>query len=466
MRLNNSPAFWLASAMAVASLAVAGCGRPHNPAKNPESEETGIEDDGPGGGGQVTCIQDADCPSGQCNVSTGLCESGPEEEEDLTCSDRTDCGANEYCQFEDPPVPWEADTTGVCSEICSENGDCPFGQLCSNGVCYTQIDCDPELNNEDCPPGEVCADGMCGPPPESCVWPEDCPSGWVCNVDNTCINPDDIQLGGCSTAEDCNAVEGCANGTCTCNEGACEPLSGCESWRDCEAGAYCAEGYCRPADTCDPEAELDECFPLGLRCESGYCVDPDPCEFDADCDQGFECKTNIEPPGCFPQGTAECNRDEQCPADHYCEAFTGTCEPGCRSNADCEGECGDSDNCVCDNNHVCSDATLSGPGESCTTDEDCVGGTRCAYTDPQAAMMGDVTCGTVGPIFPGMCDKSCRQTCNLVSSAIMDDCPQGETCGGDSNVIMKLVNEFFGGLISPNSGGSVCYPNSNNSSSP
>lgn len=83
---------------------------------------------------------------------------------------------------------------------CTEDDDCPSGQVCVNEECVTAtptVTATPIgfcTDNDDCPPGQVCVDNRCvtvtptPTPPGFCTDNDDCPPGQVC-VNNRCVTP-------------------------------------------------------------------------------------------------------------------------------------------------------------------------------------------------------------------------------------------------------------------------------------
>lgn len=423
------------------SLLVAACGQRHindSPSDtNPAGELAG-----------TPCIDASDCGGGACvnetcvddnNATTDPTGStGPTAP--ASCVDDGDCAANQYCQY--PAMsPWVAGTEGACKAPC---GQCPFGQTCYSGQCYSEIDCDPSVNSSDCPPGEVCSTQThtCSVPPSNCYFNEQCPAGWVCNTDNTCLDPDTINLGGCTADADCNAVAGCQGGICTCDDGACRPNAGCDGAGDCPQGTYCAAGTCLSAIACTGQ---DTCTPYGLVCSGGYCTNAAPCT-NGTCPAGQVCQSNYVPPACFPQGTNACVRDDQCPQGKYCELFTGQCLTGCRGDLDCAAPTP-----YCSSAHVCTPNAPGTAGDACSDDSACPGGTVCAYDDPA---MG-IFCSSGMPV--GTCTRSCRVVCDLLTAQVMDTCPAGTACGGADQmtaIIMNLFQTLFGAT---STSASACY---------
>ncbi len=387
-------------------------------------------------------------------------DPGPAACEDCDCTDDSDCDGNDYCWFANPGNTWQDGTEGQCVNPCANDNDCSVGQDCIAGRCYTQLDCNPALNSADCPPAEACdnQDRICTAPGH-CSYNDDCPQDWRCDTVNggTCV-PNNQSLGECTTSASCNSVNGCTNGSCNCTAGECVPKTCTASSSTCPSGSYCAAGACAVARAC-PSGQ-DTCTPYGLVCTAGYCVNPTPCGSGNTCASGYACNTNYNPPACFPVGTNECVRDDQCVVGEYCQLFTGTCEPGCRSNTDCVGQCGASaTSCSCDANRDCTAGAVSGNGSTCTDDSSCPAGTVCAINDPDSAL----TCGFLGDLgglpIPGVgggdCSKSCRTTCDALANLVENTCPAGQTCGGSSSW-MSIIQQMFADDMESESA-SVCY---------
>ena len=382
----------------------------------------------------TACESNDDCAPGICG------EDGTCQPRDLACFSDADCFDDEYCAFPSGSS-YDPALAGACTPACTGPEECPLGQECIDGRCFSNYDCDPASNSCDCPPDEVCngQTRTCNALPSVCYFSEQCPCDWICDSSNVCLNLDN--LGGCSVDSDCANQAGCENG-CSCVSGACQPDGACTTASDCPAGSYCAQGLCQPAPPCSTDSD---CSPYGLICENGDCTNPPPCGPNNTCPEGQVCATNYDPPACLPEGAGQCSRDEQCPADQYCDLFSATCAPGCR-----QGNCPAGQ--FCNQQHVCVDGNGSAIGDACSDNNQCPGGTTCAYNDPSAGLTCDLL-----PI--GDCSKSCKQVCDLATSIIIDTCPQGEACGGDS-ATQALINQLFGSLLGSETA-SVCYPSSN-----
>lgn len=420
----------LAAIVSLAMVSACGSGRPRGDTVGDQNGVSGA------------CTDNSQCTSGICDG--GVCVDGS------TCGTSADCEGTQYCHFPSTPDPWVAGTTGTCNQPCTSDDSCGIiGQQCVSGRCYTNVSCNPANSNNDCPPGEVCNQQTrsCNAPPSRCYFNTDCPASWVC-MDNNCVDPDDINLGGCANDADCSSVAGCQGGNCACVSGACQPQGGCATDGDCGATQRCNAGVCQNATSCTDQAG---CTPYGLVCTGGYCKTPTPCGSGNTCANGYVCKTNYTPPACFPPGTPDCTRNEQCPQGQYCEVFSSTCQEGCRSDTDCAGGCDGQVPCRCGSTGECSTSTTGTPGGTCTSNDQCPGGTVCSYNDPNGALMCDFGMGED-------CSKSCRVTCDMLMSQLMETCPSGQKCGGDGGldamfmqVILQMMGSSGGGT------GSVCY---------
>ncbi len=161
----------------------------------------------------------ADCAVGQyCNVDTGVCEPGCDEDED--CNNDTVCNVEE----------------NVCTG-CVSDGDCALGTVCEAGTCV---------------PG--------------CNEQQPCQNGFTCCEDSCAdLLNDPLQCGGCGMACDPipNAETLCAEGECImgmCDDGFndCDqnPNNGCET----EGACACTPGEMQSCYTGFPPTEnVGEC---------------------------------------------------------------------------------------------------------------------------------------------------------------------------------------------------------------
>ncbi|MGH7790262.1 MAG: EB domain-containing protein [Candidatus Binatia bacterium] len=129
------------------------------------------------------------------------------------CTEDEDCPPGQVCVNEECVV---ATPTPTPPGYCTDNDDCPEGQVCVNNMCVTATPTHTPIgyctDNDDCPAGQVCVNNMCvtaTPTPTPigyCTDEEDCPEGQVC-VNNMCVTPTPRSSGGggCSCEIDRNA---------------------------------------------------------------------------------------------------------------------------------------------------------------------------------------------------------------------------------------------------------------------
>jgi hypothetical protein len=419
--------------------------------------------DGTGGGDAslAGCDSGEECRSGICDG--GVCADA------ISCDAQATCAAGQYCHFPSAPNPWIPGTQGACSVPCSNNDSCGIiGQEChelaSLRRCYTNLDCNPANNNADCPSGEVCwqTSRTCKWPPDQCYFPEQCPYGWLCDgLNGDCLDP--AALGACLYDDDCIGRPGCAGG-CECFDGACRVSAACSADPAgdlvCGSGRYCAGGFCQPAVAC-PGGQVT-CTPYGLVCRSGYCGNPALCGVAPayTCEGGDVCLTHFNPPRCFPPNTAGCVRDDQCPADAYCDLLTSACRVGCRGDADCAGLCGGSTPCYCRNLNLgttgapewareCGATAPAGVGDGCSEHTDCLAGSFCSVAD------GGLIAICFGvPSTSGCETRTCHESCDLTLNLVTTTCPATQSCDGTNSTSLRLL--YLAGSTSPDI--SLCYP--------
>ena len=144
----------------------------------------------------------------------------------------------------DPPTPVATPTP---PGFCTDDEDCPDGQICVDNRCATITPtpigyCEDE---EDCPPGQICIDNRCATPiptatPDGfCDDDEDCPDDSVC-IDNRCATP--TPIGFCEDEEDCAPGEVCIDNRCATPSPT--PIGFCEDEDDCAPGEVCIDNRC------------------------------------------------------------------------------------------------------------------------------------------------------------------------------------------------------------------------------
>jgi hypothetical protein len=254
-----------------------------------EGGEAGTGGEGQGGAGGTggapgKCTSDEECPlssniaEGRCDVPSGKCVCLGDE--DCVLATKKKCDA----------------ANGVCKE-CLADADCPSDKYClPTGVCRPGCRTGPDTI---CVPPQECdpapSERVCSLP---CTEDDDCPLGEICN--------------GQYCKAGCNATHGCQNPLplMDCCDGNCEPLLISTSTKHCGAcGNACtvtseqvnAEPKCSPAgqctfgcigfnkdcngdasDGCETNLSTDpnNCSDCGKRCEPGQtcvarkCVDP------------------------------------------------------------------------------------------------------------------------------------------------------------------------------------------------
>lgn len=429
------------SFVAVALSFVIGCGGARDSGADGDADPNGLT--------TRACTDGTECASGVCDG--GFCAEAD------ACSGDGDCASGTYCKYPSTPDPWVAGTDGRCELPCNGDSQCDFGQSCVDGQCYTNISCDPANNSQDCPPGEACSlsGNTCGAPPSSCVTDTQCPFGWRCNVDNTCVDPNAIGAGGCNTVSDCSTVAGCGSGLCECVNSVCRPAGSCANDGECQANEFCNGGECQTAQACAAQVE---CTPYGLVCQQGLCKSPQLCNNGTCSQMGYECNQAFDPPACFPAG-GTCQQPSDCPAMTYCDVFSGTCQAGCNNNIECQGECNGALPCSCNATGQCVNQSIGTIGSACLSNLDCGGGQICA---PGTAEFGPFC--DAGLPLPG-CEKACYQACDAIISEIVDSCPSGYSCGGDQgNLLTKALFLVISNFLNPNGGSvSACLPDSGTS---
>ena len=259
---------WLRYAAVGLSLALAGC-------KGDAPPPPPAVDAGP------TCASNADCAEGQvCDTGTGKCSA---------CKSSGQCAPHQVCQ---PPA---RNQPNACvwaqgyGDDCAQNGDCPAGQLCRQGLCLASS----EVTT--CPSGA-------------------CPSGQRCNRQNLVCE----EASGCFTDADCDATLLCNTATHQCDLRCTEDTAD----QICAAGQKCVGGRCAQ---CGSDADC----PGGLSCDTaaGTCTNGSTCFSDRDCDVPLVC--NPATSQCT-QTVPPCVSDEQCKFGDACNLASGRCEAaGC-----------------------------------------------------------------------------------------------------------------------------------------
>ncbi|MFC1609641.1 hypothetical protein ACFL6C_01660 [Myxococcota bacterium] len=146
--------------------------------------------------------------------------------------------------------------------------------------------------------------------------------------------------------------------------------------------------------------------------------------------------------------TQSCANNSQCPVQQYCSLPDGLCVDGCRDDASCTGACGASAMCVCDTHHRCVDPNSPTVNQPCTIHADCSSDELCGYDNPLTGF----ACEGMGS--SDICARSCRRICD----PLIEQCPAGQTCGGQNGFLENIIMELYGDLLGLEpASGSLCY---------
>jgi MYXO-CTERM domain-containing protein len=152
----------------------------------------------------------------------------------------------------DTPSPIDTPTiTPTPTPACTDDSDCPSGEVCVDGDCVTPTPTPTAFctDDSDCPSGEVCVDNRCvtptPTPPGFCTDDSDCPSGEVC-VDNRCVTPTPTRtpVGECTDDTDCAPGEVCVDSRCVTPTPTPTPVGFCTDDADCPVGEVCVDSSC------------------------------------------------------------------------------------------------------------------------------------------------------------------------------------------------------------------------------
>jgi Cys-rich repeat protein len=443
------------------------------------------------------CVSDANCPANQphCRPSDHFCAE---------CATSSQCPANwplclnGFCEPSHggclssanctPPKSVCDTTTRTCTG-CLSDDDCPA--FCVNSVCQpcsTDLQCAEDLtllaegrvlcenatacvqciSAANCNNGDICNEGKCiaNPVNQPCSAAKTCLNGLLCIQDGTangtCRAPCDIySQTSCNDGLVCGIVAGSTAGE---PNGACQPSvagsaslgSACSSSKPCDR-----DGVCIPSSSsastcearCNPDAQTTGCE-SSQKCASivvlasgnvptviGVCVAnntlTDPCSKASDCNSGQVCIAEGDPTDpialrneCwYPTGAggpgAGCSHPADCQSN-LClagmpqnEGFPGFCEGGCSSDAQCP-----------------SLRTDSYPGACASFPAPWFDSNGMAISTPV-----------------NTCVTQCRSD---------SECPTGKTCDivADASGLAWATRCVPTNETNLNSGGSVCYKNS------
>jgi hypothetical protein len=422
-----------------------------------------------------TCQQTDQCQAGE--DCTGISPQQPHVCLPATCG----CAGNQVCDggscFDARPCDFDSDCTGgrcvggQCYDDCTSTAGCPAGlecvtvwltdwesyRLCTVPVCNCQLADSwcrvDQAENNYCFQGDDCTSCPFGDPDYNCEW-----AGDVYNVGDACRC---INLTVCGPS--CSQHEDCPHGY-VCNvDSACE-LTTCVTDADCPAGTVCGAhpdlGYTAracwvPGNTADGFSCENHWECASAACVWSTCTNL--CGETSECQAGEVCSYQV--PGnpwniavCTEEGTSSCTAG--CPASEWCH--NSTCWAGQACFMDFN---------ICQDPEVC-DGTIC--GLSCVASTDCPAEQECVLNwewDPVAAtktcrepvcncrVRDDVCmtdggsmrmcfwaqdhCSVMNPCPSGdyFCDDGYNWACRCTNDAVCGpscvdslDCTQGEAC--------------------------------------
>ena len=191
------------------------------------------------------------------------------------------------------------------------------------------------------------------------------------------------QFGSCSIDADCDAVCG-APGTCTCQQGFCQPPQ-----QTCTTNGDCPNAPFNACDLGTGQCTFGNCTNGGVTCDAAA---GETCTADGRCIAG---------------SGNPCATDDECPVNEFCSVGfnqqSGVCATGCRSSADCNnGQ-------VCSGGHTCVDSAG-------------------AFNAPCADAQGNGDDNLCGPglfCFPGF--NTCQERCTAAGGQ-PEQCAGGACC--------------------------------------
>ncbi len=334
--------------------------------------------------GQGICANGAQCASGFCDASLGLCGACGNGVIDGSegCDDGANTagdGCNEVCQIEDGFAC--SDNAGCASGFC--NALTNLCDRCGNGVRDTGEGCDDgnDVNGDGCSTTCLIEEGNVG-----CGDNTECANGFCDLTSALCTN---CGNGSVDVGEACDydpltsASTGCLancllanNIVCTthddCNSGLCRPsLSdpGSQVCASCgngtaDAGEACDDGNIDSGDGCSTACEIEGCgngrLDFGESCDDGNQEPFDGCATNCIVEEGWTCALNGD--GAWVCEPTECGDGIVAVGGETCDDGP-TCED--RAHCDLANPCIDGSTCEVRSGDGCSDSCNEETGWTC-----------------------------------------------------------------------------------------------------
>jgi hypothetical protein len=293
-----------------------------------------------GGGTSESCSQDGDCQRYAICVHGECQKTACQEDDDCVgtlicvysycakpeCTYDDDCPPKEHCQDyrcetgqcrhdNDCEQDYHCEAYECVSDICYSDSDCLDTEICVDGVCELEFECD---QDQDCPQWEVCFFGACIP---SCFSTMDCDDQYICQnghcyqwctVDDSCFDNRTICENGVCIPAECRLDQDCDGQLDSCIERRCIEIIPCENDGDCGPNFVCLNDHCDELPLCLIDDEcIDSCSTTACVCRDEHCHPVETCVNQGDCGADFDCINNV----CvehYCRGPAECDQSEAC----------------------------------------------------------------------------------------------------------------------------------------------------------
>ena len=386
------------------------------------------------GGTLADCDDENPCTSDICDSGVG-CVQTPVPG---GCDDGNPCTIGDVC------------TDGQC--VGTSTGACDDGNPCTDDLCLPDDGCDHVPNAAPCDDGDPCTVG------DTCQ-AQGCQPGaaLACDDDNPCTD-DACEIGGvcshtpnsagCDDNNVCTLLDVCSGGSCSgsdalacddgnpCTDDLCDITAGCLAVANddpCDDGSSCTEG-----DQCqDGACAGGGSFPCDDQnpCTEDTCDDDAGCVFSdntAGCDDGNPC-TSVDKciqGACYGSSPVDCDDGNECTSD-FCDHNSGCVNLANVSPCDDGNPCSTQDYC---SNGVCvGTAGIICNDDSPCTDDSCVTGVGCVYTNNTAPCNDGKSCTALDLCSNGVCVGSGEGGCDDGNPCTEDSCTDGGGCTYSQN---------------------------------